>query len=51
MNELRLDKLKKKLECVNKAINETREQLVAKISSNPEEYEKILKNLIIQVKL
>jgi V-type H+-transporting ATPase subunit E len=48
MNKLRLEKLKIKIDCVNSVFEETRTQLIKKIKSNPEEYKKILKDLLIQ---
>lgn len=48
MNKLRLEKLKVKIDCVNSVFEEARNQLVTKIKNDPEEYRKVLKDLIIQ---
>ena len=48
MNKLRLEKLKTKIDCVNLVFEEAKTQLVQKIKNNPEEYKKILKDLLIQ---
>lgn len=48
MNKLRLEKLKVKIDCVNSVFEEARNQLVTKIKNEPEEYRKVLKDLIIQ---
>ena len=48
MNKLRLEKLKVKIDCVNSVFEETRTQLIKKIRNNPEDYKKILKDLLIQ---
>lgn len=48
MNKLRLEKLKVKIDCVNSVFEEARNQLLAKIKNDPEEYRKVLKDLIIQ---
>ena len=48
MNKLRLEKLKTKIDCVNVVFEEAKIQLSNKIKKNPEEYKKILKDLLIQ---
>ena len=48
MNKLRLEKLKTKIDCVNAVFEEAKIQLSNKIKNNPEEYKKILKDLLIQ---
>ena len=48
MNKLRLEKLKTKIDCVNAVFEEAKIQLSKKIKNNPEEYKKILKDLLIQ---
>ena len=48
MNKLRLEKLKVKIDCVNSVFEDTRTQLIKKIRNNPDEYRKILKDLLIQ---
>ena len=48
MNKLRLEKLKVKIDCVNSVFEDAKTQLVKKKRNNPEEYRKILKNLLIQ---
>ena len=48
MNKLRLEKLKTKIDCVNLVFEDAKAQLVKKIKNNPEEYKKILKDLLIQ---
>ncbi len=48
MNKLRLEKLKVKIDCVNSVFEDAKIQLVKKIKNNPEEYKKILKDLLIQ---
>ena len=48
MNKLRLEKLKTKIDCVNLDFEGAKTQLVKKIKNNPEEYKKILKDLLIQ---
>ena len=48
MNKLRLEKLKVKIDCVNSVFEDAKTQLVKKIKSNPEEYKKILKDLLVQ---
>jgi len=48
MNKLRLEKLKVKIDCVNSVFEDAKTQLVKKIKNNPEEYKKILKDLLIQ---
>ena len=48
MNKLRLEKLKAKIDCVNYVFEEAKSQLTKKIKNNPEEYKKILKDLLIQ---
>ena len=48
MNKLRLEKLKIKIDCVNSVFEDAKTQLVKKIRNNPEEYRKILKDLLIQ---
>ena len=48
MNKLRLEKLKTKIDCVNLVFEDAKTQLVKKIKNNPEEYKKILKDLLIQ---
>jgi V-type H+-transporting ATPase subunit E len=45
---LRLEKLKVKIECVNNVFEETEKSLVERIKSKPEDYKKVMKNLIIQ---
>ena len=48
LNKLRLEKLKVKIDCVNSVFEDAKTQLVKKIKSNPEEYKKILKDLLVQ---
>ena len=48
MNKLRLEKLKVKIDCVNSVFEDAKTQLVKKIKNNPEEYRKLLKDLLIQ---
>ena len=48
MNKLRLEKLKTKIDCVNAVFEEAKAHLAKKIKNNPEEYKKILKDLLIQ---
>ena len=48
MNKLRLEKLKVKIDCVNSVFEDAKTQLVKKIKNNPEEYKKILKDLLVQ---
>ena len=48
MNKLRLEKLKVKIDCVNSVFEDAKSQLIKKIKSNPDEYKKILKDLLIQ---
>ena len=48
MNKLRLEKLKVKIDCVNSVFEDAKTQLLKKIKNNPEEYKKILKDLLIQ---
>ena len=48
MNKLRLEKLKVKIDCVNSVFEDAKTQLAKKIKNNPEEYKKILKDLLIQ---
>ena len=48
MNNLRLEKLKTKIDCVNTVFEEAKNHLAQKIKNNPEEYKKILKDLLIQ---
>ena len=48
MNKLRLEKLKVKIDCVNSVFEDAKIQLVKKIKNNPEEYKKILKDLLVQ---
>ena len=48
MNKLRLEKLKVKIDCVNSVFEDAKTQLVKKIRNNPEEYRKLLKDLLIQ---
>ena len=48
MNKLRLEKLKVKIDCVNSVFEDAKAQLVKKIRNNPEEYRKLLKDLLIQ---
>ena len=48
MNKLRLERLKVKIDCVNSVFEDAKTQLVKKIRNNPEEYRKILKDLLIQ---
>ena len=48
MNKLRLEKLKTKIDCVNTVFEEAKNHLAQKIKNNPEEYKKILKDLLIQ---
>ena len=48
MNKLRLEKLKTKIDCVNDVFEEAKIQLSNKIKNNPEEYKKMLKDLLIQ---
>ena len=48
MNKLRLEKLKTKIDCVNYVFEEAKKQLTNTIKNNPEQYKKILKDLLIQ---
>lgn len=48
MNNLRLEKLKVKIDCVNSVFDEAREKLIQRIKENPEEYKGVLKNLLVQ---
>ena len=48
MNKLRLEKLKVKIDCVNSVFEEAKNQLVLKIKNSPNEYKKVMKDLIIQ---
>ena len=48
MNKLRLEKLKVKIDCVNSVFEDAKTQLLKKIKNNPEEYKKILKDLLVQ---
>lgn len=48
MNKLRLEKLKVKIDCVNSVFEDAKTQLIKKIKNNPEEYKKILKDLLVQ---
>ena len=48
MNKLRLEKLKTKIDCVNTVFEDAKNHLAQKIKNNPEEYKKILKDLLIQ---
>ena len=48
MNKLRLEKLKVKIDCVNSVFEDAKNQLAKKIKSNPDEYKKMLKDLLIQ---
>ena len=48
MNKLRLEKLKVKIDCVNSVFEDAKTQLVKKIKNNPEDYKKILKDLLVQ---
>ena len=48
MNKLRLEKLKVKIDFVNSVFEDARTQLIKKIRNNPDEYRKILKDLLIQ---
>ena len=48
MNKLRLEKLKVKIDCVNSVFEDAKTQLIKKIKNNPEEYRKILKDLLVQ---
>ena len=48
MNKLRLEKLKTKIDCVNAVFEEAKIQLSKKIKNKPEEYKKIIKDLLIQ---
>ena len=48
MNKLRLEKLKVKIDCVNSVFEDAKTQLMKKIKNNPEEYKKILKDLLVQ---
>ena len=48
MNKLRLEKLKVKIDCVNSVFEDAKIQLIKKIKNNPEDYKKILKDLLVQ---
>ena len=48
MNKLRLEKLKVKIDCVNSVFEDAKTELIKKIKNNPEEYKKILKDLLVQ---
>lgn len=48
MNKLRLEQLKVKIDCVNQVFEESKAQLQNKIKSDPEQYKKVLKDLMIQ---
>jgi V-type H+-transporting ATPase subunit E len=48
MNKLRLEKLKVKIECVNNVFEEAKTALVQRIKNKPNDYKKVLKDLIIQ---
>lgn len=48
MNKLRLEKLKVKIDCVNSVFEDAKNELIKKIKNNPDEYKKILKDLLIQ---
>ena len=48
MNKLRLEKLKVKIDCVNSVFEEAKNQLALRIKNNPNEYKKVLKDLMIQ---
>ena len=48
MNKLRLEKLKVKIDCVNSVFEEAKNQLALRIKNDPNEYKKVLKDLIIQ---
>lgn len=47
-NKLRLEKLKVKIDCVNSVFEDTKTQLTRRLKNNPKEYEKILKDLLVQ---
>ena len=48
MNKLRLEKLKVKIDCVNSVFEDAKKELNKKIKNNPEQYKKILKDLLVQ---
>lgn len=48
MNKLRLEKLKVKIDCVNTVFEEAREHLIQKIKSNPNEYKRVIKDLLVE---
>ena len=48
MNKLRLEKLKVKIDCVNSVFEDAKTQLLKTIKNNPEEYKRILKDLLVQ---
>jgi|LauGreDrversion4_2_1035121.scaffolds.fasta_scaffold1056017_2 V-type H+-transporting ATPase subunit E len=48
MNQFRLDKLKARIECVEQVFSETKNQLISRIRSKPEDYKNVLTNLLIQ---
>ena len=48
MNKLRLEKLKVKIDCVNSVFEEAKNQLTLRIKNDPNEYKKVLKDLMIQ---
>ena len=48
MNKLRLEKLKVKIDCVNSVFEDAKIQLIKTIKNNPEDYKKILKDLLVQ---
>lgn len=48
MNVLRLEKLKVKIECVNKVFDDAKVALAERIKAKPNDYKSVLKNLVIQ---
>ncbi len=47
-NKIRLEILKVKIDCVNSVFEDTKKEIMKKIKSNPKQYEKIMKDLLIQ---
>ena len=48
MNKLRLEKLKVKIDCVNLVFEDAKVKLAERMKNNPEEYKKMIKDLLIQ---
>ena len=48
MNKLRLEKLKVKIDCVNLVFEDAKVKLAERMKSHPEEYKKMIKDLLIQ---